>query len=82
MKRYFWFILIFLLSSCSAIQNGNIPLIPTVDIEKTVHWMVDDAVMAASTQLVYQMRLELSTMIPPSATPTNTYVAQTETCPP
>ena len=31
-----------------------------------VDLMVDDAVMAASTQLVYQMRIEISTMIPPT----------------
>lgn len=70
-----------LLCSCSAIRNGSISLIPTVDIEKTVHWMVDDAVMAASTQLVYQMRVEISTMIPPTATPTKTYVAPVEFTP-
>ncbi len=69
------------LSSCSAIRDSGISLLPTVDIEKTVHWMVDDAVMAASTQLVYQLRMEISTMIPPTATPTNTYVVPIESTP-
>ena len=54
---------------------------PTVDIEKTVHWMVDDAVMAASTQLVYELRKEISTMIPPTLTPTNTYVVPIKSTP-
>ncbi len=67
-----------LLCSCSVLSDKKIPLIPTVDIEKTVHWMVDDAVMAASTQLVYQLRSEISTMIPATATPTKTYVVPVE----
>ena len=76
MKRILLLVLIsILLCSCSALSDKNIPLISTVDIEKTVHWMVDDAVMAASTQLVYQMRVEISTLIPPTAKPTSTYVA-------
>ena len=58
------------LSACSKIGNSGIALIPTVDIEKTVHWMVDDAVMAASTQLVYEMRKEISTLIPATPSPT------------
>ena len=69
------------LCSCSALSDRNIPLISTVDIEKTVHWMVDDADMAASTQLVYQLRMEISTMIPPTATPTNTYVVPVQFTP-
>ena len=70
--------LVFLLCSCSALTESGISIIPTVDLEKTVHWMVDDAVMAASTQLVYEMRKEISTLIPPSATPTSTYVPPVE----
>ena len=37
----FFFIIFF--SSCSVISNSGISIVPTVDIEKTVHWMVDDA---------------------------------------
>ncbi|MBQ6342940.1 MAG: hypothetical protein IJI41_07455 [Anaerolineaceae bacterium] len=66
------------LSACSKIGNSGIALIPTVDIEKTVHWMVDDAVMAASTQLVYEMRKEISTLIPATPSPTSTYVIPVE----
>lgn len=73
--------LLMILCSCSVIRDRNIPFIPTVDIEKTVHWMVDDAVMAASTQIVYQLRMEISTMIPPTATPTKTYVPPVEFTP-
>ncbi len=82
MKKRFWlFFLIIILSSCSVLQDKGISLISTPDIEKTVHWMVDDAVMAASTQLVYQLRMEINTMIPPSTTPTNTYVVPIESTP-
>lgn len=81
MKRYLFLLLIFVLSilcSCSVLSDNGIAIVPTVDIEKTVHWMVDDAVMAASTQLVYEMRKEISTLIPPTSTPTSTYVVPVE----
>ena len=52
------------LSGCSALSDRGIVLAPTPDIEKTIYWAVDDAVMAASTQLVYEMRKEISTLIP------------------
>ena len=82
MKKFGLLILLsLLLCSCSALSDKGISIIPTVDIEKTVHWMVDDAVMAASTQLVYQMRMEISTMIPPTATPTQTYVVPVDFTP-
>lgn len=74
-------LLIFLsvfLCSCSILSDSGIAIVPTIDIEKTVHWMVDDAVMAASTQLVYEMRKEISTLIPPTSTPTSTYVVPVE----
>ncbi len=71
-------ILIALLCSCSVITKDGISIMPTVDLEKTLHWMVDDAVMAASTQLVYEMRKEISTLIPPTQTPTSTYVPPVE----
>ena len=75
MKKILIFLLMAIcLSSCSSLTQSKIPFVPTVDIEKTVHWMVDDAVMAASTQLIYELRMEMSTLIPPTATPTNTYV--------
>ena len=54
---------------------------PTVDIEKTVHWMVDDAMMAVSTQLMYELRMEMSTLVPATMTPTNTYVVPVEMTP-
>ena len=73
--------LVLLLCSCSAIRESGIALVPTADIEKTVHWMVDDAVMAASTQLVYELRKEIRTMIPPTLTPTKTYVVPIESTP-
>ena len=44
----------------------------------TIFWAVDDAVMAASTQLVYEMRKEINTLIPPTATPTSTYMVPVE----
>lgn len=79
MKKVFFAVLfVLMISACSSLQQSGIPLIPTVDIEKTVHWMVDDAVMAASTQLVYEMRKEIRTLIPPTPTPTNTYVVPIE----
>lgn len=79
MKRAMVFLLVgFLLSACSSLGEKGISLYPTVDIEKTVHWMVDDAVMAASTQLVYEMRKEISTLIPATPTPTNTYIVPVE----
>ncbi len=82
MKRIIVLILLLLcLTSCSVLKRSGISLAPTVDIEKTVHWMVDDAVMAASTQLVYQLRMEINTMIPATATPTNTYVVPVENTP-
>ena len=48
---------------------------PTADIEKTVHWMVDDAVMAASTQIMYEVRQEMNTRIPPTSTPSAFHAA-------
>ena len=80
MKKYLLLLIILLgfLSSCSVLSDSGIAIVPTVDIEKTVHWMVDDAVMAASTQLVYEMRKEISTLIPPTYTPTSTYVVPAE----
>ena len=79
MKRGFLFIIFaFILCSCSALGEGKISFVPTPDIEQTVHWMVDDAMMAVSTQLVYEMRKEISTLIPATATPTSTYVVPVE----
>ncbi|MBQ6520670.1 MAG: hypothetical protein IJI14_18335 [Anaerolineaceae bacterium] len=77
-KVFLLFLLISILSSCSVLSDKGISIVPTVDIDKTVHWMVDDAVMAASTQLVYEMRKEISTLIPPTSTPTSTYVVPAE----
>ena len=74
-------LLLLFLSSCSLISKSGLAIVPTVDLEKTVHWMVDDAMMAASTQLVYELRKEISSMIPPTPTPTNTYVAPVEFTP-
>ena len=67
-----------LLTSCAVLKDRGIVVAPTPDIEKTIYWAVDDAVMAASTQLVYEMRKEISTLIPPTATPTSTYVVPVE----
>ena len=82
MKK-FLFILIaaVLLSACSGLSDKKIPFVATVDIEKTVHWMVDDAVMAASTQLIYEMRMEIGTLIPATPTPTHTYVVPVKNTP-
>ena len=66
------------LSGCSTLSDRGIVLAPTPDIEKTIYWAVDDAVMAASTQLVYEMRKEISTLIPATSTPTSTYVVPIE----
>ena len=63
-----------LISSCTVLKDRGIVVAPTPDIEKTIYWAVDDAVMAASTQLVYEMRKEINTLIPPTATPTSTYM--------
>ena len=82
MKKILLLIFVLLcLGACSVMSGKKISLRPTVDLEETVHWMVDDAVMAASTQLVYQLRVEISTMIPPTPTPTNTYVVPVEFTP-
>lgn len=79
MKKPLLFLLaLIFMASCSAITDKGIPFVPTQDIEKTLHWMVDDAVMAASTQLVYEMRKEISTLIPATPTPTSTYVVPVE----
>ena len=72
----FFFIIFF--SSCSVISNSGISIVPTVDIEKTVHWMVDDAVMAASTQLAYELKKEIYNLIPSTPTPTSTYSVPVE----
>lgn len=69
------------LCSCSVLSQNGIQIGSAPDLESTVHWMVDDAVMAVSTQVVYQMRMEISTMIPATATPTNTYVVPVENTP-
>lgn len=82
MKRLLIFLIFVLfLCSCSVLSNSGISIAPTVDLEKTVHWMVDDAVMAASTQLVYEMRKEIMTLIPATPTPTATYVPPVEFTP-
>ena len=78
MRKIFLVFSCLLITGCSVIENRSLSLMPTPDIEKTVHWMVDDAVMAASTQLVYEMRKEISSLIPPTLTPTNTYVIPVE----
>ena len=79
MKRGVLFIIFAcILCSCSALNDGKISFVPTPDIEQTVHWMVDDAMMAVSTQLVYEMRKEISTLIPATKTPTSTYVVPVE----
>ena len=67
-----------LISSCTVLKDRGIVVAPTPDIEKTIFWAVDDAVMAASTQLVYEMRKEINTLIPPTATPTSTYMVPVE----
>ena len=67
-----------LISSCTVLKDRGIVVAPTPDIEKTIYWAVDDAVMAASTQLVYEMRKEFNTLIPPTATPTSTYMVPVE----
>lgn len=67
-----------LISSCTVLKDRGIVVAPTPDIEKTIYWAVDDAVMAASTQLVYEMRKEINTLIPPTATPTSTYMVPVE----
>ncbi len=54
----------------------GIVIAPTADIEKTVHWMVDDAVMAASTQIMYEVRQEMNTRIPPTSTPAPIFTPQ------
>ncbi len=65
--------LILFLCSCTKIAEQGIIIAPTADIEKTVHWMVDDAVMAASTQIMYEVRQEMNTRIPPTSTPMPLY---------
>lgn len=67
-----------IISSCTVLKDRGIMVAPTPDIEKTIYWAVDDAVMAASTQLVYEMRKEISTLLPPTVTPTSTYMIPVE----
>lgn len=44
-------------ASCSMVFPTSLS---SEDMRETVHWMVDDAVMAASTQMMYELRRELS----------------------
>ena len=74
-------LLTLLLSSCSLLSEKAESLIPTADIEETLHWMIDDAMMAVSTQLMYELRMEMSTRIPDTPTPTHTYVVPVEMTP-
>lgn len=62
------FILLVCLSGCDIVVQQT--LVPTADIEKTVYWMVDDAVSEASTQIMYDVSLKLETLSVRMATET------------
>ena len=62
-----------LLILCGCSMLSKTPPEPTPDLQKTVQWLVDDAVMAASTQIMFEVRQQIKT-IQPTVTPENTSV--------
>lgn len=70
-KALLIFVSVLILSSCSLLMPSA-PSVTEADLRETVHWMVDDEVMAVSTQIMYELRKEMQTLVPPTAAATPT----------
>lgn len=74
MRKALLILIVLILGGCTLIPQSNSVDVDSPEFRSTLHWMVDDAVMAASTQLVYEMRSEMKTMMAESPTETPVYV--------
>lgn len=70
MKRLFSIVylisILIVLSGCSLIDKQS-TIEPTPDLQETIRWVVDDAVMAASTQIMYEVQQQIATLQPGTA---------------
>lgn len=70
-NKAFLFLFSLIITGCSVLPSFQKESVSDEELQSTLHWMVDDAVMLASTQIVYEMKSEMKTMIAeqPSSTP-------------